>query len=146
MPAVLAIFSCAVIWLSLQLEESPPMIVGDSMQPRVFPIFLMAVNLVLIGCLVIQVMQKPPAKIQLEGVATWGSIAMLPVFYALTVSLDMFIGIAVVMFALCFLWGERRVWVAALVALVTPAGVFFLFDLVLIVRFPRGVLTSIYYG
>ena len=145
-PAVIAVFSVAVIAVALQLEESPPMIVGDSLQPRAIPIFLMSINLLLVGFLVAQVMRTPPETVPFEGIATWGSMALFPLFYLLTVYLDMFIGIAVVMFALSFLWGERRIYVAALVALVTPVSVFFLFDLVLRVRFPRGVLTSLYYG
>ena len=41
-----------IIYLSLQLETSPEMIVGDSMQARSFPIFLMVINLILVGVLV----------------------------------------------------------------------------------------------
>ena len=144
-PAVIAVFSVAVIAVALQLEESPPMIVGDSLQPRAFPIFLMSINLLLVGFLVAQVMRTPPETLPFEGMYL-GLDGVVSLFYLLTVYLDMFIGIAVVMFALSFLWGERRIYVAALVALVTPVSVFFLFDLVLRVRFPRGVLTSLYYG
>ncbi len=68
------------------------------------------------------------------------------IFYPLTVYLDMLIAIAVVMFAMCLLWGERRVYVAGAVALVTPTAIFFLFDMVLRIRFPRGLLTNLYYG
>ena len=145
-PAVIAAFSVAVIWASLQLDLSPPMIVGESMQPRAFPIFLMAVNLLLVTVLVVRIAREPPKPIPLEPFATWGSILLMPVFYALTVWLDMFIGIAVVMFAMCLLWGERRIAVAGSLALVTPISIFLLFDTVLRVRFPRGVLTNWYYG
>jgi hypothetical protein len=73
-------------------------------------------------------------------------MALFIIFYLLTVYLDMFIGIAVVMFVMCLLWGERRILVAGAIALFTPITVFFLFDLVLRVRFPRGLLTNWYYG
>ena len=145
-PGIIAVFSLAVIWASLQLELSPPMIVGDSLQPRVFPILLMVINLVLAALLAVQWRAKSPKKIQREGVQTWGTIALFVVFYPLTVYLDMLIAIAVVMFAMCLLWGERRIYVAGAVALVTPAAIFFLFDMVLRVRFPRGLLTNLYYG
>lgn len=145
-PAVIAVFSVAVIRASLQLDLSPPMIVGESMQPRAFPIFLMVVNLVLVAVLVTQMVRRPPKPMPLEPWATWGSMLLVPVFYGLTVWLDMFIGIAVVMFALCLLWGERRIPVAGGLALVTPLSIFILFDSVLKVRFPRGVLTNWYYG
>ena len=58
----------------------------------------------------------------------------------------MLIAIAVVMFAMCLLWGERRIYIAGTVALVTPFTIFLLFDKVLRVRFPRGLLTNWYYG
>ena len=145
-PAIIAVFSVAVIRASLQLDLSPPMIVGHSMQPRVFPIFLMAVNLALAAVLAMQMIRQPPRPVPLEPWATWGSILLMPVFYGLTVRLDMFIAIAVVMFSMCLLWGERRILVAGNLALVTPLSIFLLFDTVLKVRFPRGVLTNWYYG
>lgn len=146
MPAVLVIFSLVVIWLALQLETSPPMIVGESMQPRAFPIFLMVVNLLLVAVMTVQLLRRPPEKTALEGFPTWGSMGLLAVFYPLAAYVDMFVGIMVVMFLLCLLWGERRIWVAALVAIITPAVIFVLFDEVLQIRFPRGVLTNWYYG
>lgn len=147
-PAIIAVFSVVVIWASLQLELSPPMIVGESMQPRAFPIFLMVINLFLVAVLAYQFHRKSPApaRTEFEDFPTWGSIGLLALFYPLTVFLDMFIGIAVVMFLMCLLWGERRWYVATAVALLTPLAIFFLFDLVLKVRFPRGVLTNLYYG
>ncbi len=145
-PGIIAAFSLAVIWASLQLELSPEMIVGDSMQPRAFPIFLMVINLVLLVILAVQLQRQRPERVPLEPYPTWGSLALLGVFYLLTVSLDMFIGIAVVMFLMCLLWGERRIYVAATVALVTPISIFLLFDSVLRVRFPRGILMNWYYG
>ena len=44
---------------------------------------------------------------------------------------------------------QRRmalVGIVILVAVITPLSIFFLFDLVLQVRFPRGILTNLYYG
>ncbi len=144
-PGVITAFSLAVIWAALQLDLSPPMIVGDSLQPRVFPILLMVINLVLAALLAIQYRKKPPKKIEWDGLHTWGSVALFVIFYPLTVYLDMLIAIAVVMFVMCLLWGERRIHVAGAVALVTPAAIFFLFDMVLRIRFPRGLFTNWYY-
>ena len=145
-PGIIAAFSVAVICVALQLDLSPPMIVGDSLQPRVFPILLMVINLVLASLLVFQYRREPPKKIQWEGIHTWGSIALFLIFYPITVYIDMMIAIAVVMFAMCLLWGERRIHVAAALALTTPVVIFFLFDKALRVRFPRGLFTNWYYG
>lgn len=145
-PGIVSVFSLIVIWAALQLELSPPMIVGDSMQPRVFPIFLMLINLVLAAFLAVQYHRTPPKKVRRETYHTWSTMGLFVVFYFLTEYTDMFIAIAVVMFVMSLLWGERRILVASAVSLVTPISVFFLFDLVLRVRFPRGLLTNWYYG
>ena len=145
-PIVLTIYSLVVIYMSLQLQLSPPMIVGDSMQPRSFPIFLMVINLVLVVLLARQLLRSPPPPVPLEGMTTWASMGLMLVFYGITVTSDFFIAIAVVMFLLCLSWGERRLHVAAGVSLATPLSLFFLFDEVLQIRFPRGLITNWYYG
>jgi len=145
-PGLIFVFSLAVTWAAFQLELSPEMIVGYSMQPRVFPIFLMVANLIFAAALFFQYLDEPPKKVAMEGIQTWGSVALFGVFYVITTYVDILIAIAVVMFAMCLLWGERRLHVAALVAVVTPASIFFLFDLVLRIRFPRGLITNWYYG
>ena len=122
------------------------MIVGDSLQPRVFPVLLMVINLILAACLAFQYWTKSPKKIHWGGLQTWGSIALWVIFYPITVYVDMLIAIAVIMFAMSFLWGERRIHVAGALALATPTVIFFLFDKALRVRFPRGLLTNWYYG
>lgn len=145
-PAVITVFSVVIIVLSLQLDVSPPIIVGESMQPRSFPIFLMVINLILVAFLTFQIWKDPPHQARAEPLATWGTILLMGVFYPLTVYLDMFIGIAVVMFVMCILWGERRLLVAAATAILTPFVIFLLFDFVLQIRFPRGILMNWYYG
>ena len=145
-PLFLTIFSIIIIGISLQLDTSPEMIVGDSMQARSFPIFLMVLNLVLIAVLTFQYKTNNPEPIKLEKFPTWGSMGLFLIFYLLTVYTDMFIGIFVVIFLMSILWGERRIWVAFLTATITPGLVFLLFDYVLKIRFPRGILMNLYYG
>ena len=145
-PLILAIFSLSVIAISLQLDTSPEMIVGDSMQARSFPIFLMILKLFLLGILTYQFYKNKPKAVLLEKYHTWGSMLLFLLFYLLTVYTDMFIGIFVVIFLMSILWGEKRLWVAFLTATVTPGLVFLLFDFVLKIRFPRGILMNLYYG
>ena len=145
-PLFLTIFSIIVIGISLQLDTSPEMIVGDSMQARSFPIFLMILKLILLGILTFQFYKNNPKPVALEKYHTWGSMLLFLLFYLLTVYTDMFIGIFVVIFLMSVLWGEKRLWVAFLTATVTPGLVFLLFDFVLKIRFPRGILMNLYYG
>ena len=145
-PLFLTVFSIIIIGISLQLDTSPEMIVGDSMQPRSFPIFLMALNLILTGILAYQTHRTPPKIPEPMNRVTWLSMALMVLFYGLTVSTDMFIAIAVVMFLLSLAWGERRLFIAAANAVLTPFFIFLLFDNVLRIRFPRGILMNWYYG
>ena len=145
-PLILSIFCLSVIAIALQLDTSPEMIVGDSMQARSFPIFLMILKLILIGVLTFQFYKNNPKPVFLEKFHTWGSILLFLLFYLLTVYTDMFIGIFIVIFLMCILWGEKRLWVAFLTATITPGLIFLLFDFVLKIRFPRGILMNIYYG
>ena len=145
-PLFLTIFSIIIIGISLQLDTSPEMIVGDSMQARSFPIFLMILNLILISVLTFQYKKNNPDPIKLEKFPTWGSMGLFFIFYLLTVYTDMFIGIFVVMLLMGLLWGEKRIWVSFLTATLTPLLIFLLFDFVLKIRFPRGILMDMYYG
>ncbi|MGB1920791.1 MAG: tripartite tricarboxylate transporter TctB family protein [Candidatus Puniceispirillaceae bacterium] len=145
-PAIIALFSVVIIYLALQLRVSPPLIVGASMQPRSFPIFLMVINLLLVVIMVWQNLRNPPAPVKMEGPTTWISIGLFALFYLLTVYTDFFIAIAAVVFLLSVSWGERRLHVAGLVALTVPLTLFLVFDEVLKIRFPRGLITNWYYG
>ncbi|MGY9012153.1 MAG: hypothetical protein ACKVLN_08170, partial [Rhodobacterales bacterium] len=101
-PGILAFFSVVVIYLASQLKLSPPMIVGHSMQPRSFPIFLMVLNLLLVGIVAWQNWKTPPQPVEIEGSTTWVSIGSFALFYVLTVTTDFFIAISAVMFVLCY--------------------------------------------
>ena len=145
-PGIIALFSVVIIYLALQLRTSPPLIVGASMQPRSFPIFLMVINLLLVGIMIWQNLTNPPEPVKMEGPTTWISIGLFALFYILTTYADFFIAIAAVLFLLSVSWGERRLHVAGLVALTVPLTLFLIFDEVLKIRFPRGLITNWYYG
>lgn len=146
-PLFLTLFSFVIIYLSLQLDTSPEMIVGDSMQARSFPIFLMVINLLLVGILSLQFYKTYPKEIELEKFPTWSSMLLFLIFYIIIlISGDMFVAIPIVMFLMGLTWGQKKVWVSLTNAIVTPLSIFLLFDYVLQVRFPRGWLTNIYYG
>lgn len=145
-PLIIAVFSCIVIALALNLDKSPPMIVGDSMQPRAFPIFLMILNLLLTALLFLQFKRSPPEAVPLEPLPTWGTILLMVLFYFLATYVDLFIALAVIVLLMSVLWGERRWWMALALAVLTPSLLFLLFDTVLRIRFPRGLFTNWWYS
>lgn len=75
----------------------------------------------------------------------WVTLAGL-VGFVLVAEVDLFIGLGLFAVFLAFAWGERRPWSLSLVGFIVPAGVFLLFDIVFEIRFPRGILTSLWYG
>jgi hypothetical protein len=145
-PALIFAFCAVVAYLAMQLDTAPPIVIGEAMQPRSFPIFLVGLivvlNLVLIGQLISGSRMPHPR----QPPQTWISMVLMALFYVVSTFADMFIGLALVIFIMCLVWGERRYWLAGLVAILTPLSIFFLFDLVLRIRFPRGILTELYYG
>ncbi|MEM9221716.1 MAG: tripartite tricarboxylate transporter TctB family protein [Pseudomonadota bacterium] len=139
-------FAATVVAVALTLKKAPPAFVGEGMQPRTFPIFLMVVIGLMNGFLLRETLLNPPPRREpLEGMV-WVTIALMGVFALVTTFVDMMVAMAIVIFAKTILWGERRIFVAASLALLTPLTILVFFDVVLEVRFPRGLLTNLYYG
>jgi len=116
------------------------------MQPRNFPLFLIAI-IAILNCVLIRQMIRTGAEDRNpQPMQTFVSALLMIVFYVGAISVDMFLSMALVMFCMCLVWGERRIWVAALVAVGTCATIFFTFDQLLQIRFPRGILTNLWYG
>ncbi|MEL6374309.1 MAG: tripartite tricarboxylate transporter TctB family protein [Pseudomonadota bacterium] len=146
MPLLVFVFAAVVAYLTTTFDKASPAIVGDAMQPRNFPLFLVIVISVLNVIVIAQTWRNPPKPREPEPWQTWASVALLGLFFLIAFCADMFLGLAVVMFVMAVVWGEKRLWLAGLVAVATPAIIFFTFDLVLKVRFPRGILTNLWYG
>ena len=146
LPISIIILSSVIIGIALNLEEAAPIIVGDGLQPRVFPIFLMTLNIFLALIMIWQFFKSPPKSSIAERFPTIGSILLFGLFYILASYIDLFIGLATVIFLMSRLWGNKRILSNLALAVITPLTIFLLFDLVLKIRFPRGLLTDWYYG
>ncbi len=141
-PVGLLAFCAIAFWLSTQFDRVPPILLRG-MQPEHFPQLVV----ILIAALAVCVMVFDPVVEQQRRPArmVWISMGLFAVF-ALLAQVDLFLGLGVFAGALALCWGERRPWALALVAVVGPAFVFFLFDQVFEIRFPRGLLTNLWYG
>ena len=146
LPISIIILSSVIIGIALNLEEAAQIIVGDGLQPRVFPIFLMTLNIFLALIMIWQFIKSPPKSSIAERFPTVGSILLFGLFYILASHIDLFIGLAIVIFLMSRLWGNKRILSNLALAVITPLTIFLLFDLVLKIRFPRGLLTDWYYG
>ena len=134
-------FCCAVIWISGTFERMPP-ILKRGIQPSDFPQLLAGLIIALTPLLI----WRDPVRVrEALGRTTWGSLALLALFVALA-RVDFFLGLGAVAAGLAALWGERRALALVFVGIAMPLAVFLLFDQVFEIRFPRGLLTGLWYG
>jgi len=140
-PALIIAFCIAAYAVSLTFKKMPP-ILKRGIQPADFPQLL----LMTLVALTLLMMWIDPVKVRerIQG-SVWGTIVMMGVFAALA-GVDLFLALGVFAAGLAALWGERKIPVLALVGLAVPIAIFFLFDLVFEIRFPRGLLTNLWYG
>lgn len=140
-PLGIVAFCIAAIELTTAFERMPP-ILKRGIQPSDFPQIVAG----LIIALTLLSLWREPIKISEKlGRRTWGTIALVAIFPLISL-IDFFLALGVFAACLAFFWGERRVVFLGLVGALVPFAVFLLFDLVFDIRFPRGLLTSIWYG
>ncbi|MFK7995259.1 MAG: tripartite tricarboxylate transporter TctB family protein [Granulosicoccus sp.] len=138
---VIIAFCLVAIWLSLSFERMPP-ILKRGVQPADFP-QIVCVGIILMTLLM---MWRDPIKItEPFGSKTVGTMLLMASFVALC-QLDLFLGLSAFAAALALYWGERRVTLLMFVSIAVPVFVFILFDQVFEIRFPRGILTNLWYG
>lgn len=140
-PCGIILFCLLAYWQSTLFDEVPPILLRG-MQPADFP--QMVLLLIMALSVLVMIFDRP---IEHEPMApnVWISLGLFVVF-GLVAQIDMFLGLAVFAGALAAVWGERRLWAIGTVAIVSPALIFLLFDQVFSIRFPRGLLTNIWYG
>lgn len=140
-PVAIIAFCAAAFWLSTTFKKMPP-ILKRGMHPSDFPQLLLGLIVILTIAMAwfdpIRVRRPLPGK-------TVGTLAVFCLFALLT-TVDFFLALAAFAAALAAFWGERRVHILALVGLGVPVIIFFLFDQAFEIRFPRGILTNLWYG
>ncbi len=134
-------FCGASFWISTTFDRMPP-ILKRGIQPSDFPQLILILILILTVAMIwfdpIIVDERLDSK-------TLGSIVLLAVFGGLTF-IDLFLSLGVTAALLAIFWTERRWHVVLGIGLMMPALIFLLFDQVFEIRFPRGVLTNLWYG
>lgn len=140
-PAAIITFCAGAWWITTGFDRMPP-ILKRGIQPSDFPQLI--AGLIVFLTLLMMVLDPVRVADRINGRA-WASMALMAVFAAITY-VDFFLALAAFAVALALVWGERRPPILALVGLLAPAAVFFLFDLAFRIRFPRGLLTSLWYG
>ncbi len=134
-------FCLGAIWLSLSFDKMPP-ILKRGIQPSDFP---QMVCVAIILMTLYMFWRDPVTIVEPMGSKTIGSIVLMLLFVLLT-QIDLFLALGLFAAGLSIYWGERRLLHLGIVGLIVPVTVFFLFDQVFKIRFPRGLLTNLWYG
>ncbi|ABV94183.1 hypothetical protein Dshi_2449 [Dinoroseobacter shibae DFL 12 = DSM 16493] len=140
-PCGTIVFCMIAYWLSTQFDRVPPILLRG-MQPSDFP---QMVLLLIMALSVLVMIFDAPKENKPVGPNVWVSLGLFVVF-ALVAQIDLFLGLGVFAGCLAWTWGERRPWGIGLVSVLSPLLIFLLFDLVFRIRFPRGLLTNLWYG
>lgn len=140
-PVVIVVFCSIAFWLTTDFERVPP-ILKRGIQPSDFP--QLVIGLIAALAILEATNKSPDVPVRLNR-TTWLTIGLL-LGFVLVAQIDIFLALGCFAATLALLWGERRVVSLMLIGLALPAVVFFFFDLVFEVRFPRGLLTSLWYG
>lgn len=153
-PVGLIVFCGLTYWQSTQFDRVPPILLRG-MQPADFPQMVLLLIVGLCAILLFQAWRGGPPEptvddgpediAQAMSPSVWKTMGLFIIFAAIA-PIDLFLGLGV--FALCLtaVWGERRIWALLLVSTIAPLLIFFLFDQVFEIRFPRGLLTNLWYG
>lgn len=153
-PFGLIIFCVLTYWQTTQFDRVPPILLRG-MQPADFPQLVLFLIVALSAVLLYQAWRSAPPELKVgiepEDIAramspnVWKTMGLFVVF-AVVAPVDLFLGLGVFGLCLTALWGEHRIWTLILVAVIAPLFIFLLFDQVFEIRFPRGLLTNLWYG
>ena len=141
--AAIAAFGAWVLYLTAAFDRPPP-ILSPGLQPHAFPQLMVYVMYALAAVIVVQGWKQPAKQREPIVPIVFASAGAVAGFVVLS-QVDMFLGFIAFFIGLSLLWGERRLVPLVITALMLPLMIFVLFDQVLEVRFPRGLLTNIYY-
>ncbi|AGI71418.1 hypothetical protein OA238_c12480 [Octadecabacter arcticus 238] len=153
-PFGLIVFCVLTYWQTTQFDRVPPILLRG-MQPADFPQLVLFLIVSLSAVLLYQAWHSNPPEPEVGAEPdditptmspnVWKTMGLFIVF-AVVAPVDLFLGLGVFGLCLTVLWGERRIWTLMLVAVIAPLLIFLLFDQVFEIRFPRGLLTNLWYG
>ena len=143
--SALIIFSSIVLFLvSLNFDKVPP-ILNRGIQPATFPKILLLLIIFLSGLNYALALRAPwKSQVSLPKPFYYTLLIML-VFGLISKNIDFFLGLAFLSVAIALSWGERRILPIFFVSVIFPVLVFILFEKMLNLRFPGGLLTNLYY-
>ena len=142
---VIIIFSLILFYFTFYFDEVPP-ILNRGMQPAVFPKGLLLIIIFLTSIVYYLSLKKPWKKQTILPKNFYYTLIILILFTIISKTIDFFLGLSFLSFAISYLWGERRILLIVFVTIIFPTLVFLFFESILHLRFPSGIITDLYYG
>jgi len=134
-----------ILLISTFTFDIVPPILNRGIQPATFPkgLLLLIIGLTLI---VFYLSIKKPWKIEKKLPKTFFlTLFSFILFVIVSKLLDFFLAISLLSIFVSYCWGERRLFYLILVSIIFPIIVFIFFETILVLRFPPGIITNIYY-
>ncbi|KGQ24129.1 tripartite tricarboxylate transporter TctB family protein [Gallibacterium anatis] len=135
------IFASVVIYLASQFRELPP-ILQRGLQPSTFPI-ICAVLIILLGFILWMKSDKEKDTLDANfNRMTIKLLLIIPIFI-LVLNMDFFLAVTLFSLAIHILWTNKiKIVPIILLGIILPVFVYVLFEQVLGVKFPDGIVIS----
>ncbi|MDG2474908.1 MAG: tripartite tricarboxylate transporter TctB family protein [Paracoccaceae bacterium] len=142
--AIIVLFSIGLFLVTLNFDKVPP-ILNRGIQPATFPKILL-LFIIFLSFFNYFLALKTPWKIQVNLPKTfYHTLFIMLIFGLISKNIDFFLGLIFLSLTIAWTWGERRILPIIFVSVVFPLLVFLLFEKMLNLRFPGGLLTNLYY-
>ena len=126
-------------------DEVPPILVRG-IQPATFPKILLGLIFSLNALLVYFYFKRPKKDHERLGSIFYKTIAIFFIFPIIALKIDLILALMLSSIAIAYFWGEKNLVLILTLSILFPILVFLLFEGVLGLRFPPGILTNIYYN
>lgn len=126
-------------------DEVPPILVRG-IQPATFPKILLGLIFGLNIVLVYFYFKRPKKEYGKPSKIFYKTILIFFIFPLIAIKIDLILALMLSSIAITYFWGEKNLFLNLLLSILFPIIVFLLFEGVLGLRFPPGLLTNIYYN
>ena len=141
---IIILISIILLISTFTFDIVPP-ILNRGIQPATFPKGLLVLIITLTSIVYYLSIKKPwDIKKRLPR-SFYLTLLSFIFFIIISKTLDFFLAISLLSAFVSYCWGERRIIHLILVSIIFPIIVFILFETILGLRFPPGIITNIYY-
>ena len=140
------IFISLILLFKTFFFDTVPPILNRGIQPATFPKGLLILIIFLTLIVYFLSLMTPWKTEKILPNTFFKTLYSFILFIIITKTLDFFLAISLLSLLVSYFWGEKRIFYLLLVSVIFPGIVFVLFETILGLRFPPGIITNIYYN